>query len=679
MKKILLALALLAGISSGGGLAAGTRITLPTTGKQIFVSGMNLAWIKYANDVVSFDSGAMATDMKAVHDSGGNAMRIWLSTDGSKDPIFDANGYVSGPNSNTIANIQKMLRLAKQNNLVLILSLMSHNWMNTVNLSASEITRNKAMLQTDAGIAAYVTNYVIPVTKAIGADPNILCWEVFNEPEGMVQGWPDLATGITMANVQTVVNRVAGAIHRNVDSVLVSNGAVTMASTSSVGGTNSYTDANLIAAGSDTAGYLDFYMAHYYSSNGASPSPFTKTYAHWSLDKPLVIGEYPSQIFSADYSNFNATSVDSLLKYLDANGYAGGLGWMYSNNAGMAGYSSFSHSMKVEYRYDSGAVRLTGQTDNKFAVIASASGGTVVASATGRISSGTADTLKAIASTGYTFTGWSGDTAEAKMSGATLIIPHVAKDYIIQANFTPDAGTNLISNGDFSTGATGWTFYAKTGNTSSVDYSTGKAVITTTVADTVNYDIQVSQAPIELDSGVTYILTFDASSTGARPLAIGFSYGADPADKALNWKWLGGSDLAVSSTTTTFTVEVTPTVTAPTGVVQFNVGASTLPLTISNVSLVKVPTAIAPRSTPRSTVPSWSLTRSGANLVWSRSQALQAGGVVRLVGVNGQELSRIAVPAGARSGLLKAPSSGIAFLVLESADVREVQALPLAR
>ncbi|HXP89545.1 MAG TPA: hypothetical protein VN931_01335, partial [Fibrobacteria bacterium] len=75
----------------------------------------------------------------------------------------------------------------------------------------------------------------------------------------------------------------------------------------------------------------------------------------------------------------------------------------------------------------------------------------------------------------------------------------------------------------------------------------------------------------------------------------------------------------------------------------------------------------------------WSLVRSGSNLVWTRSQALQAGGVVRLVGIDGRELSRAPVSAGERSGSLAAPTSGVAFLVLETSGVREVRALPIAR
>ena len=50
MIKPLLAVAALAAASFSTAMPAGSRVTLPT-GKKIFVSGMNLAWISYAGDV----------------------------------------------------------------------------------------------------------------------------------------------------------------------------------------------------------------------------------------------------------------------------------------------------------------------------------------------------------------------------------------------------------------------------------------------------------------------------------------------------------------------------------------------------------------------------------------------------------------------------------------------------
>jgi hypothetical protein len=211
----------------------------------------------------------------------------------------------------------------------------------------------------------------------------------------------------------------------------------------------------------------------------------------------------------------------------------------------------------------------------------------------------------------------------------------------------------------------------KTGNSATVSYSAGYAAINIAQSDATTYGIDLSQE-FALNSGTTYIVTFDAWSTGSRTLEFDLQ-------EATNWHWQSGGSVTLSATKSSYTVDLIADTTTALGVLQINAGLSTLPVNIENIVVVKsTNTAIAPR-TAFAAAPSWSLIRSGANLIWTRSEALPAGGMVRLVGIDGRELSRSMVPAGAKSGSLKAPGAGIAFLVLESADVREVQALPLAR
>lgn len=317
-------------------------------------------------------------------------------------------------------------------------------------------------------------------------------------------------------------------------------------------------------------------------------------------------------------------------------------------------------------------------SDGKKAISVSATnGGSVTTSLHGRIDSGAVDTLKAIPATGFSFTGWSGDTTAT----TPVLVLKVAKDMNLVANFTPDAGTNLVTNGDFSAGSTGWgslNLASGTDAAATVDFTSGKAVVTITGAGTLGWHIQLAQSGIAFDSGVTYVLTFDASASAARTLSVDFSTGAN-SDTSKAWKWVGGGSVSLTTTTTNFSMEVTALRSAPSGVLQLGLGGATPTVTIDNVILVKKTSAIAFRSTLRSTSPTWSIVRSGSSIDWTRSEAIAKGGVVRLVGVDGRELSRAAVAAGAKSGSLKAPGTGIAFLVLETSEAREVKTLPLMR
>jgi hypothetical protein len=85
LKKILLTLAALALTNTAMALPFSDRVTLPS-GEKIFVSGFNLAWINFGGDVgdVALNEAAYRSAMKAMADSGGNTMRVWLSTNGTK-------------------------------------------------------------------------------------------------------------------------------------------------------------------------------------------------------------------------------------------------------------------------------------------------------------------------------------------------------------------------------------------------------------------------------------------------------------------------------------------------------------------------------------------------------------------------------------------------------------------
>ncbi|MEN9354906.1 MAG: hypothetical protein RL318_2231 [Fibrobacterota bacterium] len=349
------------------------RVTLPS-GRQVYVSGMNLAWISYSADVGSspLDTSSFRIAIQDARDSGSNTMRVWLSTNGAHDPVYDANtGLVKGLGTQTIANVKSMLKICAENGVLLLPVLMSHNFTESTQ-NGVVYANNKKLLTTDAGIKAYVDNAVTPLVKAIGVDSALLAWEIFNEPEGMIEGIGWTAERITKNQMLTVVNRVAGAIHRAVPEVLVSNGAQTMATTTDIaadGSVNWYSDASLKAIGGDADGTLDFYMAHYYPWNGAKYSPFRKKSSAWNLDKPLVIGEFPAGSWSLANANmpkgyhpiYDEEKIDTLFSNLYNNGYAGGLSWCYFGDTYDSWLGDFNTSapfLASLYRANTAAIKI---------------------------------------------------------------------------------------------------------------------------------------------------------------------------------------------------------------------------------------------------------------------------------------------------------------------------------
>ncbi|MCX7798626.1 MAG: Ig-like domain-containing protein [Melioribacter sp.] len=345
--------------------------------QNLFLSGTNLAWLNFAQDVgvgkTNFD--AFAEILLTIHDNGGNALRWWLHTDGTTTPEFDNSGRVIGPGKTTISDIKKVLDLAWEREVGVILCLWSFDMLRS-NKGSVVLDRNKKLLLDTNYTRAYINNCLIPMVDSLKGHPAIIAWEIFNEPEGMSSeyGWQEIQR-VPMSAIQRFVNLCAGAIHRTDPTAKVTNGSwhiivltditppplaklsaeYSMMSLqekkeleirfnkkygfnlsvdeiikhfekiSSTQNYNFYSDERLIAAGGDKDGKLDFYTVHYYDWAGKTYSPFHRPATLWALDKPLVIGEF-------HIKNTFDIPKDYLYASLYNNGYAGALAWSWTDN-----------------------------------------------------------------------------------------------------------------------------------------------------------------------------------------------------------------------------------------------------------------------------------------------------------------------------------------------------------
>ncbi len=282
--------------------------------------------MSFANDLTAFNEDLFAYALDEISAAGGNCIRWWLHINGTSSPFF-TNDSVSYITDYEILTMQKGLDIAYERGMVIIMCLWSFDMLHSSN-SAEVKYRNTLMLTDSVYMQAYINNALIPILEAIGDHPAVICWEIFNEPEGMtpVGDWGHV-DDVPITAVQTFINRTAGAIHRNTTGAKVSNGCWSFTACTDVGGNyNYYTNERLIAQGGDPDGYLDFYMVHYYDWAETTLSPFHHPSSYWQLDKPLVIAEFEAD---GPCSGISARAAyDSLYK----NGYAGALSWQWTGN-----------------------------------------------------------------------------------------------------------------------------------------------------------------------------------------------------------------------------------------------------------------------------------------------------------------------------------------------------------
>lgn len=185
---------------------------------------------------------------------------------------------------------------------------------------------------------------------------------------------------------------------------------------------------------------------------------------------------------------------------------------------------------------------------------------------------GTIVTLEAVPADGWTFGGWAmGATGKAASVDVVMDAPRT-----VQATFLSAA--NLIVNGDFANGVSGWTpsAWSPDGSAEGKPSVVGGALsYQVTNGGTETWNVQLFQTGVPFVKGMTYTLTFDASASAAREIQVYANQGAFSKAVALG--------TASKTYTYTFVSDSTES-----GKLSFDIGgptASGTSVTLDNVSI----------------------------------------------------------------------------------------------
>lgn len=332
---------------TGGGNSSG-RIMY--NGQAVYLSGFNIAWFSFAGD---FGNGVNEPELRRaledVSGAGGNSLRWWMHTDGSSSPgwgLVNGQRRVTNPGGTTVADLRRALDIAAEYNVYIIPALWSFDMLRNNDFRNPPTQDNYRLLSNDVVLQSYIDNALVPMVTELNKHPQLIAWELFNEPENMTESWfyqaDDYFGGPvpTREQLQRTQAKMAAAIHRtaiaNGEVALVTTGSKSMGKYNSdvAGGYNWYRDDRMIAAADgDAMAVLDFYEPHYYNNEGRNGawSPFHHDANYWGVDKPIVIGEFYVDK-ALDVLGERVEGVD-MCNTLAAKGYAGGWPWQWNEYA----------------------------------------------------------------------------------------------------------------------------------------------------------------------------------------------------------------------------------------------------------------------------------------------------------------------------------------------------------
>jgi len=132
-------------------------------GKDVFLSGGNLAWIDYGNDFGNGQSFSRRCDLqdyiKKISEAGGNSIRIWLFVEGHAIPQWSEDGYVTSTDAQgtLVDDLKTYLEYAAAKNVFVTLCLWNGALMRNDNYKQLYYSEDKLNSFIDKALTPLVT------------------------------------------------------------------------------------------------------------------------------------------------------------------------------------------------------------------------------------------------------------------------------------------------------------------------------------------------------------------------------------------------------------------------------------------------------------------------------------------------------------------------------------------
>ena len=272
-------------------------------GKKLWINGANAPWINWNDFGGSFSFMEWNDHFKALHDSGINCARVWISCNGEVGMEIDDDGSFKGATEQHWKDLAELFSIAEANQVYIMATVQSFDHYKddeNVDDSQEKFSAWRKLIQDDAKTDSYINNYIVPLVKTFGGSDYFFSVDLCNEPDWVFEN--SECGNIDWEHLSAYYAKAAAAIHANSD-VLVTVGLGMPKYNSDSKQGNKISDGYLKSFIEDGSGYnkdmafVDFNSTHWYpwEENSGLGNPFKQTPEEFGLDtdKPAVIGECP--------------------------------------------------------------------------------------------------------------------------------------------------------------------------------------------------------------------------------------------------------------------------------------------------------------------------------------------------------------------------------------------------
>lgn len=270
----------------------------------------NKVWFNFENPSIAEEN------FKEIASSGIRVVRWFVFADGRASPEFDNDGMATGFDDFFYDDMDAALEAAQKYGIYLILVVFDFHLSDTAKMeNGVQLGGHADLITNPVKRQSLINNALEPMLSRYRGHPNILAWEVMNEPEWatMVEGGGTVGQPVSKETMQEFARAIAQHIKE--------------------------TSSHLVTLGSASRKWLDlwrdvgldFYQYHYYDTM-EQETPFDISWEELKLDKPAILGEFPTK--------GSHISVPSYLEKAWTNNLAGALGWSFRAGDNFSQFSS---------------------------------------------------------------------------------------------------------------------------------------------------------------------------------------------------------------------------------------------------------------------------------------------------------------------------------------------------